>query len=168
MQLSKVKIIKKFTFFVLICGFCIGAVNYKDSGTELFYKQLATKQFIQDKESFLAKAKHDGVDEKTGKDIYTIGFGTRAKQGQTIDYNKASIDFNNYLNAHVWPELDPNLPINKYVAYGSFIYSTSFGHQPTSCEDILIRKYQMPGTKYKKGLIKRRNLEYKLCKEVIK
>lgn len=130
----------------------------------MLYKQLAAKQFIKENEGWLGKAKHDGFDKK-GQAIYTIGFGTRAKAGQTIDVGVAEVKFNKYLNANVWPELDPSLPINKYVAYASFIYSTSFVHQPKSCDDILIRKYQMPGTKDEKGLIKRRNLEYKLCSQ---
>lgn len=149
---------------VLIYGCSIAIVdNKKDAGVQLIYKKLAAKQFIKENEGWLGKAKHDGVDKK-GQAIYTIGFGTRAKAGQTIDVNKADAKFNKYLNDNVWPELDPSLPINKYVAYASFIFSTSFGHQPKSCDDIMIREYQMPGTKYERGLVKRRTTEYNLCK----
>ena len=166
MPLPKDKIIKKLILlsFVILPGCCKTQILNND--VPLLYKQLAAQQFIIEHEGFLTKAKHDGVDKKTGKDIYTIGFGTRAKKGDIINYEKAAHDANRYLIRVVYPRLDPSLPINEYVAYASFIYSTSFSHQPSSCEDIMIRRYQEPGTKYENGLITRRTEEYNLCKGV--
>ena len=159
----KVEEIRKILIsFIALLGAC--SITNHDNNDNLLEKQLLSQQVIVGYEGFLPVAKHDGFDKK-GNPIYTNGFGTRAKPGQKTNINKASRDMGRHLIDKTFPMLDPGLPINKYVAYASFLYSTSFGKQPKSCEDILIRKYQNPGTKYEKGLVRRRREEYNLCKK---
>lgn len=135
---------------------------------------MAAEKFIRAKEGrFLYKAVHDGIMNKDGSVIYTIGYGTRSTKGATITYEDGVKEFHKYLIKHTFSKIDPELPTNKYVALSSATYRT--GVIIKTCEQI--KKYvyitikDKEGNKIKKkskGLVIRAEEEYNLCIRKIK
>lgn len=139
--------------FILLCG-CSKA----ESKNPLLEKQLAAQQFILSFEGFIPVAQSDGKGKR-----HSLGYGTIGKKGETITEHEAARRMNVYLIDHVFSKLDDNLSRGKYIAFASFAYNT--GVTPKTCDKLLQKKYQLPGTKWEKGLKRRRNSEYKLCME---